>query len=118
MAGFLPAATAWCAVLSLPILIWVRLPQGSLRMLTLCSTLNGAQSVVLALAIIAGHDATIPNVLYGCRGIWSVVLVYTIGKWLGLTEGNDPGKLFSKLVGATLILFGITATLLGGKLFV
>ena len=78
--------------------------------------LNGIQTAALTGAIIMAGDATVPNVLYGCRGIWSVLLVLLLGGWLGLGENHDRRVIYRRLAGAAIIAAAIACTVLGGRL--
>lgn len=52
--------------------------------------------------------ATSTNVLYNSRGLWSVVLVWTIGHWFGNTErGHGRAVLVRRMAGSTLLLAAI-----------
>lgn len=114
-AGLLPAASAWCLIAFLPALAVIRPPAAGRGALALCAGLNGVQTAALTGAIIMAGDATVPNVLYGCRGIWSVLLVLLLGTWLGLGENHDRRQLVRRLAGAALIAAAIACTVLGGR---
>jgi uncharacterized membrane protein len=112
MAGLLPAATCWAVIGSLPLLAVARWPREGRLALGLCSGLHGLQTAALVGAIVIAGTATTPNILYGCRGIWSVLLVLVLGARLGLDEGGG-GRLAWCLAGASLIAIAIACTLLG-----
>ena len=114
-AGLLPAASVWCLVAFLPALAVVRPPANGRGALALCAGLNGIQTAALTGAIIMAGDATVPNVLYGCRGIWSVLLVLLLGAWLGLGENHDRRVIYRRLAGAAIIAAAIACTMLGGR---
>jgi drug/metabolite transporter (DMT)-like permease len=113
MAGLLPAATCWAVLGSLPLLAVARWPREGRLALGLCSGLHGLQTAALVGAIVIAGTATTPNILYGCRGIWCVLLVLVLGTRLGLDEGGGD-RLAWRLAGATLIAIAIACTLLGG----
>jgi uncharacterized membrane protein len=113
MAGLLPAATCWAVLGSLPLLAIARWPRDGRLALGLCSGLHGLQTAALVGAIVIAGTATTPNILYGCRGIWCVLLVLVFGVRLGLDEGGRT-RLTWRLVGAALIAIAIAITLLGG----
>lgn len=111
IAGLLPAATAWALLASLPCLARARWPAAGRGALAWCAGLNGAQTALLTWAIILAGDAVLPNILYGCRGIWSVALLAAAGTWFGLA--GDRAHLRRRLAGAALIAAAIACTLLG-----
>lgn len=113
LAGMLPAATAWGVVCSLPLLARVRCPAGGRVALAAGAAFNGVQTTALVAAIILAGDATLPNVLYGCRGLWSVLLAAAAAAWLGHAEDGGSG-LDRRLAGAGLLAAAIAITLLGG----
>jgi drug/metabolite transporter (DMT)-like permease len=52
--------------------------------------------------------ATSTNVLYNSRGLWSVVLVWTIGHWFGNAErGRGGAVMLRRLAGSLLLLAAI-----------
>lgn len=111
IAGLLPAAALWGLAASLPWLPWARWPGRGRAALVWCSLLNGLQTAMLVWAIISAGEATLPNILYGCRGIWSVLLLAAAGAWFGLA--GDRGDTGRRLGGAVLIAVAIACTLLG-----
>jgi hypothetical protein len=66
------------------------------------------QATTLATAIGVYGDATGVNVVYGSRGLWSVILVALVAKHLGVAEGTrDPMTLIVRLAGSVLILAAV-----------
>ena len=71
------------------------------------ATLISIQASGVAWAIVA-LGATVANVLYNSRGVWSVVLVWWVGHWFGNTEsGRGPAIMLRRLGGALLLLSAI-----------
>lgn len=72
---------------------------------------GGALLSVQALGIawsIVHLGATDTNVLYNSRGVWSVVLVWTVGHWFGNAEREQGrGVMLRRLGGSTLLLAAI-----------
>ena len=72
---------------------------------------GGALLSVQALGIawsIVHLGATDTNVLYNSRGVWSVVLVWTVGHWFGNTERSQGrGVMLRRLAGSALLLAAI-----------
>jgi len=65
------------------------------------------QACGVAWAIIT-IGATATNVLYNSRGLWSVVLVWTIGHWFGNREsGHGRAVMIRRCAGSTLLLAAI-----------
>jgi hypothetical protein len=59
-------------------------------------------------------DAAGANVVYGSRGIWSVLLVVVLGKWVKSAEVmHGPGAFAKRLTGALVITIAIAALVLG-----
>ena len=66
------------------------------------------QAAGVAFAIIAYRSATLTNVLYNSRGIWSVVLVWAVGHWFSNRENEAGGGVMGRrLAGAFLLLSAI-----------
>lgn len=110
VAGLLPAAAFWALLGSLPLLVVARMPARGRRQLVLSGALNGIQCMGLVCAIILAGDAVLPNIFYGCRGIWSVLLVTVL---VSRSSTDDPNAWKVRFVGATLIALAIACTLLG-----
>jgi drug/metabolite transporter (DMT)-like permease len=65
-----------------------------------------AFSLVAALAVFG--DATAMNVVYGARGVWSVVAVWLVGHWFANTEAQLEGQVLRwRLAGAALMTAAI-----------
>lgn len=70
--------------------------------------LLACQATSVAAAIGIYGDATGVNVVYGSRGLWSVLLVAIVARHLGVAEGTrDPRTLFLRLAGSMLILAAV-----------
>jgi len=55
-------------------------------------------------------DATAVNIVYGTRGVWSVVLVWVFGRQLGATEARQGSKTLGwRLAGAGLMSAAVVA---------
>lgn len=92
--------------------VW-RLPRGSGVHLTIGTVLIAIQAVGLAFAIGYFSDAAGANIVYSSRGLWSVVLVWTIGHWFQNVE-KEAGNavLLLRLIGAALIVSAIVLVFL------
>lgn len=67
------------------------------------ATLLGVQACAVAWGIVT-MGATATNVLYNSRGVWSVVLVWTIGHWFGNTESARGRSVMLRRLGGSLLL--------------
>lgn len=109
---FAPAMFLWVALLSFTLIPFFR---GSLRELPAASwrwALGGGTVLALQAGGIAWGivyiGATTTNVLYNSRGVWSVVLVWTIGHWFGNTErSHGRAVMVRRLCGSALLLAAI-----------
>ena len=53
--------------------------------------------------------ATTTNVLYNSRGMWSVVLVWTVGHWFGNVERTRGRAVMLRRLAGSLLLLGAIA---------
>ena len=68
----------------------------------------GLQALMLVSTIAIHRQATVANVLYSSRGLWSVLAVWLAGRWLGNREAHHgPSILVWRLAGATVLLAAI-----------
>lgn len=71
------------------------------------------QSAIFVAAIGAYGDATVMNIVYSLRGLWSVVIVWMVGHWFSNEEQTLPSRILrSRLAGAALMLAAITIVVL------
>jgi drug/metabolite transporter (DMT)-like permease len=67
------------------------------------------ETVTLYLPITLYGNASVVNILYSSRGLWSLFLVCVVGKWFGNTESQLPTKiLITRAWGALLLTVGIS----------
>jgi drug/metabolite transporter (DMT)-like permease len=116
---FMPVMFGTVALLSLP-LLWphiLRPPQrtvapGARRWLAVGVFLLGLQATGMASAIGLFGDATAANVIYGSRGLWSLLLLAVVARRLGITDSVfDRRTLGLRVVGCVLILGAVTLVL-------
>ena len=75
----------------------------------LLMALNNA-GVILALALVG--SATVVNIIYSVRGLFSVLLVWSVGHWFSSDEKHLPGKVLRlRLAGAALMVVAIALVL-------
>jgi len=116
---FMPVMFATVTALSLPLLRphILRPPRrevraGALKWLAVGVALIGVQATGMASAIGLFGDATAANVVYGSRGLWSLLLLALFAKMLGISDAIfDRGTLAVRVVGCALILVAVTLVL-------
>ena len=107
---FAPAMFLTVAILSLTLIPFFR---GSLRDLPWRWVTPGAVALALqasgiAYSIMVFGSATMTNVLYNSRGIWSVLLVWWIGAWFENRERHrGRGVMLRRLAASALLLLAI-----------
>lgn len=76
------------------------------------SGLMALQLVGLFVLIVIYGKATVINIIYSSRGIWSIVAVWVIGHWFANTEKKlGKGVLVRRLVGAGMLCLAIAIVL-------
>ena len=116
---FMPVMFATVTALSLPLLRphILRPPRrevraGALKWLAVGVVLIGVQATGMASAIGLFGDATAANVVYGSRGLWSLLLLALFAKMLGISDAIfDRGTLAVRVVGCALILVAVALVL-------
>ena len=82
------------------------------KWLLLGSVLMAIQAGLMCYVISSYGEATVVNIMYSSRGIWSVVLVWSIGHWFSNTERlMGRAVLLRRLVGSALLLAAILTVL-------
>jgi drug/metabolite transporter (DMT)-like permease len=116
---FMPVMFGTVAVLSLP-LLWPHvlrrqtrtLQPGARIWLAAGVILLGLQAMGMASAIGLFGDATAVNVVYGSRGLWSLLLLALFAKTWGISDAIfDRGTLATRAIGCALILIAVTLVL-------
>jgi len=78
--------------------------------------LNGLQTLGMFICISLfrhANAATVINIVYNSRGIWSVLLVWLVGPWFGNIEREYGMRvMLTRLIGSMLLLSAIAITLL------
>lgn len=84
------------------------IPRSSWNWLLLGTVLMAVQAGLMAFVLSVYGHATVVNVIYSSRGVWSVVLVWVVGHWFSNTE-QDLGAsvLARRLLGAILLIAAI-----------
>jgi len=114
---FMPVMFGVVALISVPTLL-PHLPRGEAAQAKPGAWRWGAAGIALlafqatgfASSIGVYGDAAGANVVYGSRGLWSVLLVAIVARHLGVAEGTrDVRTLFLRLAGSILILAAVIA---------
>ena len=76
--------------------------------------LLAAQAIAMGLTLTFCNDPAGINILYGTRGLWSIVLVWSLGAWFSNRERYTagPAVMLSRLTGAALITAGVVIAVL------
>ncbi|HQU09724.1 MAG TPA: EamA/RhaT family transporter, partial [Opitutales bacterium] len=92
---------------------WGGLSRKAWAWLGVGTALMALQNVVYVLPIVLGGQATVVNILYSSRGLWSIVFVWFIGHWFNNRERQTVGAwhMFERLLGAVLMLGAISCVL-------
>jgi len=113
---FMPVMFGTVAVLALP-LLWPHVIRpkkpanapGARGWMTAGVILLGLQAVGMGTAIGLFGDATGANVIYGSRGLWSLLLLALLAQRLGITDSVfDRRTLALRVIGSILILVAVT----------
>ena len=113
-----PPGLVWSAILSVGLLPlgngrWRKGGAAGWAYLGLGLGLMTLQSLVLITVIGLYRDAARCNIVYGSRGVWSVLLVAVIGHWFGNHERHAGRAVMTwRLVGAGFILLGVVLVFL------
>jgi drug/metabolite transporter (DMT)-like permease len=116
---FMPVMFATVTALSLPLLRphILRPPRrevraGALKWLAVGVVLIGVQATGMASAIGLFGDATAANVVYGSRGLWSLLLLALVARRLGIKDSVfDRSTLLVRTTGCILILVAVMLVL-------
>ncbi len=115
---FLPAMFLFVAVFSVALIPFFHAPlravsRESWPWLGGGCVLIGVQSLLFVTAVAKYRQATAANVIYGSRGLWSVIAVWAVGHWFANREQHlGAAVLRWRLAGAVLMLAAVVITLL------
>ena len=108
---FMPVMFGVVALVSVPTLAphlprgeAARTKPGAWRWGAIGITLLACQATTLAAAIGIYGDATGVNVVYGSRGLWSVLLVAIVARHLGVAEGTRDARTFLVRLGGSILI--------------
>ena len=80
------------------------MPPSSFRWALAGGVTLGLQATGMAYSISVFREVTLTNILYNSRGIWSVIVVWTIGHWFANTERDHGARvMLRRLIGAALL---------------
>lgn len=108
---FAPAMFATVALLSFGLIPFFRGKMRDLPWPWLGSgaVLLGLQASGIAYAVMSFGSATTTNVVYNSRGIWTVLLVWTVGGWFANTERAQGHRIMLRRLFASLLLLAAIA---------
>jgi drug/metabolite transporter (DMT)-like permease len=91
--------------------LWT-IPRPAWRWLIGGSLVLAVQALLFISSVAYFRNATAANVVYGSRGLWSVILVWCVGHWFGNQERQLGSAVFHwRLLGAALMLVAIALVL-------
>ena len=74
--------------------------------------LMGVQGILFTVPIAVNGDATVVNILYSSRGIWSIILVVTVGKLFHNKESSaGTSVMVQRFIGAMMLFMAIVIVL-------
>lgn len=92
------------------------IPRPAWKWALLGVTLGVTNQVLFFLALAYYGNPTAINILYSSRGIWSVLIVWSIGHWFQNQEKDAGSRIMKRrLVGASLLFVAIVIVLLSGE---
>lgn len=107
LSSMIMAIPAAAALIRRPVL-WHTLSGPSRFWLILGGCAMGFQASLLGVALAFSEQATQVNVIYASRGLWSIVLVWILGRWLRLHEKHQgPGVFAWRMAGAGILTLAI-----------
>ena len=85
-----------------------QIPRDGWKWLLAGAGMLSAQALVMASAISLYGHATALNIVYSCRGVWTIVLVWIVGHWFSNEEQHLARPvLIRRLIGAALLVAAI-----------
>lgn len=92
----------------------LRVPAAARPYLWLGAGVMAVQTLAMGLCIAGSNDPTGVNVVYGTRGLWSIALVWFVGRrWFGNGERTSAGAAMGqRLAGSLLILAAVVVAVL------
>ena len=120
---------AWGVGRFLPIVFWVsalfsllmipmfraplrQVPKPAWKLLVPSAFLLGVQSLIFICTFAIYGKATVANIAYSSRGLWSVAMVWMVGPWFGNDEQHLPRTVLRwRLIGALLLMSAIALVL-------
>lgn len=90
----------------------LRAPKAAWKWIFLGIGLSGLQSILVTSSIAIWQDAAGVNVTYATRGLWSIALVWFLGRHLQNNERQTAGRrrMIFRLAGASLLLAAVVLT--------
>ena len=114
---FLPMMFVWTGLFSCGVLPWVDRPSRlkelkTGRLMFIATLLMALQAMSMSYSLSAYGDATRINIVYALRGLWAVVLAWTLARVFGGREANQTARvMLLRLLGAGMLTFSVIVAL-------
>lgn len=114
---FLPMMFVWTGLFSCGVLPWVDRPSRlkelkTGRLMLIATLLMALQAMSMSYSLSAYGDATRINIVYALRGLWAVVLAWTLARLFGGREANQTTRvMLLRLLGAGMLTISVIVAL-------
>ncbi len=114
---FLPVMFVWTGLFSCAVLPWVDRPSRlkelkTGRLMLIATLLMALQAMSMSYSLSAYGDATRINIVYALRGLWAVVLAWTLARIFGGREANLTTRvMILRLFGAVMLTLSVIVAL-------
>ncbi|MDD5199025.1 MAG: EamA family transporter [Terrimicrobiaceae bacterium] len=88
------------------------MPRQGVVPLLVGSAILGIQGLGMATAIGLHDSATVVNIIYSSRAVWSVVLAWLLARTLGMDEAHDAGGVLMRRLAGSMLLFAAVIVVL------
>jgi drug/metabolite transporter (DMT)-like permease len=88
------------------------LPRPAVLPLLVGSLLLGVQALAIATALGLHRSATVVNIVYSSRAVWSVVLAWLLARWFDGGEAHDAPAILRRRLAGSLLLFAAVIVVL------
>ena len=117
-ARFLPVMFVATAILSCAFLPWVDRPRrlrelGTFKPMVIGTMLMAVQAMSMSFSMSAYGDATRINIVYALRGLWAVIIAWTLARTFGGREAQHSVRvMLMRLLGAGLLTASVVVALM------
>ncbi len=88
------------------------LPRSAIAPLAIGATGLSLQALVLAVALGLHESATVVNIVYSSRAVWSVALAWLLARYWKMEEARDSGEVMRRRLAGSLLLFAAVVVIL------